>query len=65
MALLTSEDQQALSSFGLGPAAFEASAQQGVYHGMVLNAYPERLLPLTEASEIASVRIANVALVDQ
>jgi hypothetical protein len=65
VATLTPEDQQALNSFGLDLPTLEASAQQGVYHGMVLNAYPERVLPLTESSEIASVRIADVALVEQ
>lgn len=63
--LLTPEDQEALNSFGLDLPTLQMSAQQGLYYGMVLNAYPERLLPLTETSEIASVRIADVALVEQ
>ncbi|MGV9384513.1 hypothetical protein ACWDRB_52465 [Nonomuraea sp. NPDC003707] len=63
--MLTSADRTALDSFGLDLAELEESAQRGLYHGMILNAYPERVIPLTKLPEILSVKIADVALAGQ
>jgi hypothetical protein len=62
VSMLRSGDGTGLFSLGLNLVDLQNSAQDGLYYGFILNAYPERVRRIIEDPRVWSVHVADVAL---